>query len=170
MKVYGDEPSPASGTDSESARVRVGIADCAVGQPDAVLSSSGLGSCVGVALYDADSGVVGLAHAMLPEHDGDGNRTKYVDTAVEELLERMVEAGADPGGVVAKLAGGSDMFQFSDGSVGDRNVAAARETLADLGVEIVGEDVGGDHGRSLQLEGGTGDLRITSANREERTI
>jgi chemotaxis protein CheD len=64
------------------------------------------------------------------------------------------------------------MFEFdsTDRSVGDRNVAAAHETLAEFDIPIDAEDVGGDHGRSLELDGSTGDLHVRSASVGEHTI
>jgi len=167
MKVYSSDPSTESG-----GRVKVGIADYAVATGDARVVTSGLGSCVGVALYDPDAGIVGLAHAMLPEYDGSGDEAKYVDTVVPALVDEMRAKGADSTRMVAKLAGGSEMFEFTDdrGSIGRRNVEAARTELAALGIEIEREDVGGDHGRSLELHADTGALQVRSANQGETTL
>jgi chemotaxis protein CheD len=145
----------------------VGIADFAVGTDDAVLTTSGLGSCIGVVLYDADARVAGLAHAMLPSADSNANPAKFADTGIEALLTEMESHGADQANVSAKLAGGSTMFDFAgtDGgkSIGDRNVEAARQTLSKFGIDILAEDVGGSHGRSLELDGESGTLTIRSA-------
>jgi chemotaxis protein CheD len=84
----------------------------------------------------------------------------------------MEAAGASSRRLRAKLAGGSTMFEFdsTDRSVGDRNVAAAHETLAELDIPLDAEDVGGDHGRSLELEGATGALHVRSASIGEHTL
>ncbi|WP_380675638.1 chemotaxis protein CheD [Salinigranum sp. GCM10025319] len=168
MEIYTSDPS----TRRRSDRIKVGIADFAVGDSESLLSTSGLGSCVGVALYDARVGVAGLAHAMLPVRDGEGDEAKYVDTAIHALVVAMEREGAARGRIRAKLAGGSTMFEFesTDESIGDRNVAAARETLSALGIPVEGADVGGEHGRSLELDGATGELSVRSAASGDRTL
>ena len=168
MEVYKSEPPAKRTTD----RIKVGIADFAVGDEESHLSTSGLGSCVGIALYDQWAGVAGLAHAMLPDGTGKSDDAKYVDTAIEALIAAMEAEGAASRRLRAKLAGGSTMFEFesTDVSVGDRNVEAAHDALAELGVPVVAEDVGGEHGRSLELDGSTGDLRVRSAAAGEHTL
>jgi chemotaxis protein CheD len=168
MEVYKSGPPAHRST----GRVKVGIADFAVGDSGKTLSTSGLGSCVGIALYDSHAGVYGLAHAMLPDGEGKTEEAKYVDTAIEALVAAMEREGASRRRISAKLAGGSTMFEFesTEESVGDRNVAAARRTLAALDIGIDGEDVGGEHGRSLELDGETGDLHVRSASVGEQTL
>ncbi|WP_410764995.1 chemotaxis protein CheD [Haloferax sp. DFSO60] len=162
MQIYTTDTS-----DATPARIKVGIADFAVGTDSAVLTTSGLGSCIGVVLYDADAGVAGLAHAMLPTAEDASNPAKFADTGITSLLSEMKSHGADPSRVVAKLAGGSTMFDFAatDGgkSIGERNADSARHTLSELDIDIVAEDVGGSHGRSLELDVETGTLSIRSA-------
>ena len=170
MKVYdGSQTEPSEESDPE--RIKVGIAEYDVTTDDAVLTTSGLGSCVGVALYDSHTGTAGLVHVMLPvaEEMQDGNAAKFADTGTELLLEEMDAAGATADGIEAKIAGGSDMLDFSSGGagIGDRNVEQVSATLSAHDVPIVGRDVGGDHGRSLRLESATGELIVKSANRDE---
>jgi len=173
MKVY-DGSQAEGASDAPAERVKVGIAEWEVTTDGAVLTTSGLGSCIGVALYDTATGTSGLVHVMLPTAEGreNGNPAKFSDTGTELLLEEMGEAGADLGSVEAKIAGGSDMLDFSEGGsgIGVRNVEVVRETLAAHDVPIVAEDVGGDHGRSLRLEAETGDLVVKSANEGSATL
>jgi chemotaxis protein CheD len=163
MKIYG-------GTSSQPRR-RVGIADFAVTTDGAVLTTSGLGSCLGVALYDERAGVSGLIHVMLPEAPDDpANVAKYADTGLDAVLSEMDDVGATAGRVRAKLAGGSAMFAFDsqDEPIGERNVAVTRATLDRLGVPIDAADVGGDAGRSIRFHADTAELRIKSAGTERR--
>mgnify|MGYP000224069920 CR=1 FL=1 len=173
MKVY--DGSTTGSTDATSPeRVKVGIAEYEVASGDAVLTTSGLGSCLGVAVYDPGSTVAGLVHVMLPSHDEmeGGNEAKFADSGVRELVAAMERTGADRDGMRAKIAGGSDMLDFSqNGSgIGVRNVETGRRTLAEFDIPVVGEDVGGEHGRSLRLETATGDLVVKSANRDAITL
>jgi chemotaxis protein CheD len=174
MKVYDGSSQTEQTEDAEPERVKVGIAEYEVTTNEAVLTTSGLGSCIGVALYDTETGTAGLVHVMLPSADEmqDGNAAKFADTGTELLLDEMEGVGADPANIEAKIAGGSDMLDFSDSGsgIGDRNVTQVRETLEEYGIPIVGEDVGGDHGRSLRLESKTGDLVVKSANTENTRL
>ncbi|WP_254862459.1 chemotaxis protein CheD [Halovivax gelatinilyticus] len=165
MKTYGTEPGVPD-------PVQVGISELAVSEGENTLKSYGLGSCLAIALYDPDTGIGGLAHTMLPDGDQAENSDikpgKYADTAIRALLRRMVERGATYTDVEAKIAGGSDMFEFEsfgDG-VGKRNADAARAELEKLGVPLVSEDVGGNHGRTVEFTPGTGTLVIKSGNGE----
>jgi chemotaxis protein CheD len=151
-------------------RVRVGVAELAVESGDTRLTTSGLGSCVGVALADPQAEVAGLAHVMLPELPEGREETdkpaKTVEKGVEGLLTGVEAAGGDPDHLEAKLAGGSRMLDFSgvgDG-VGERNAARARDALADRGVSVVADDVGGSHGRSLELHPATWTLTVKSTH------
>lgn len=179
MKVYdgsqtdqtGDtEPEP----DSDPERIKVGIAEYEVTADGAVLTTSGLGSCIGVALHDTRTGVSGLVHVMLPEADevADDNEAKFADTGTELLVDEMESAGASVRDMKAKIAGGSDMLDFSDDgdSIGVRNAEMVRETLDEFNIPIAGEDVGGDHGRSLRFEARTGDLVVKSANEADARL
>ncbi|AQL43098.1 chemotaxis protein CheD [Halorientalis sp. IM1011] len=172
MKVYDSTTRTASSPEQE--RLKVGIAEYEVTTEDATLTTSGLGSCLGVALYDPEAGVAGLVHVMLPSADGveDPNVAKYADTGIETLLLEMERVGADRDRVRAKVAGGSDMLDFSENGsgIGVRNMQQVEATLEEFGVPLVSQDVGGDHGRSLRLDGASGDLTVKSANDGRKTL
>ncbi|MFC6872041.1 chemotaxis protein CheD [Halobellus marinus] len=190
MKVYTSDRSRPE-------RVKVGVAEYAVAESEASLVTSGLGSCVGIAIIDPDAGVAGLAHAMLPKAEANGgaapstasgtdpetgteghadggrpDEAKYVDTAVPGLLRSMAASGADRSNLEARIAGGSAMFEFgADGDgVGERNVAAAEEVLAAHDIPIVGRDVGGDYGRSLEFDVASGELSVRRAHGETQVL
>lgn len=173
MKVYDGSRTEGS-ADADPERVKVGIAEYEVTDGNVELTTSGLGSCVGVGLYDERTSAAGLIHVMLPTADEmqDGKPAKFADTGTELLIEEMERLGARTGDMVAKIAGGSDMLDFSEGGsgIGDRNVKQVKATLEERGIPIVGEDVGGDHGRSLRLEAATGELTVKSANRTNRRL
>lgn len=170
MKLYDSDRERSASPD----RVKVGVADYAVVSGDARITTSGLGSCLGVALTDSGSDVAGLAHVMLPTAettDGDA-AARFADTGIERLVAEMEAQGADRATMEARLAGGSNMLDLSGagGNVGCRNVTAARETLAELDVPVVGEDVCGSHGRSLTLDAGDGRLIVDSAHEGVTTL
>ena len=150
-------------------RVKVGVAELAVATGDTLVTTSGLGSCVGIAVADPPAKVAGLAHVMLPVESGTEPPTKpakSVPTGVAGLLDAVEEAGGHPARFEAKLAGGSQMLDFSGvgEAVGERNVDRTHEALEDGDVPIVAEDVGGSHGRSLVLNPSAWTLTVTSAH------
>ena len=143
----------------------VGIGEYRVARPPAVLVSLGLGSCVGVALYDPERKVGGLAHIMLPSSNGAGGITnpgKYADEAIRRMLEEMLRLGASRSRIVAKIAGGATMFKNCQNSIGERNVESVREVLRREGIRIVAEDTGKNYGRSIEFDVETGLLQVRS--------
>ena len=134
----------------------------------------GLGSCVAIALHDAIARVGGLAHVLLPQVIGQGepNRAKFASTAVPLLIEDMRALGAS-GPFVAKLAGGASLFGpllAMGGTVGARNIEAARAALEYARVPLVGEDVGGVAGRTVTLDVATGAFLVKTVRGGERAI
>jgi chemotaxis protein CheD len=159
--------------------VKVGIADMNVVKSPNVIRTSGLGSCVGVVVYDQAREVAGLAHVMLPDSklakSSELNIAKYADTAVEALVERVVKEGGRKCALKAKLAGGAQMFQFSTASsdimrIGPRNVEAVKQQLRRLNIPIVAEDVGGSSGRTIEFNPRTCLLSIRTVNQGVQEI
>ena len=155
----------------EVPRRKVGLSDAAVATDGSALVTSGLGSCLGVAVYHPTAGIVGLLHAMLPEaRTHPGADAKFVVEGVEALVADLAAAGAEPDGLRAKLAGAAEMLDLDvdtdGGSVGSRNVAAAERVLAEQDVPIVAADTGGNRGRSLRFETATGRLHVVYAGGE----
>ncbi|MDI3257249.1 MAG: chemotaxis protein CheD [Kyrpidia sp.] len=146
--------------------VHVGMADLKVVHCPDRLRSVGLGSCVGVALWDPVTKVAGLAHVMLPSAEGFSSpqRAKFADTAVDWLVELMMERGGRRERLQAKLAGGAQMFTFAGKNdllkIGPRNVEASRRALAKWSIPVVAEDVGGSTGRTIELYSEDGRLWI----------
>lgn len=174
-----DSSAAGSGTfatsDTATARRKVGLSDARVATDGEVLVTSGLGSCLGIALYDPTANVGGLLHAMLPAAEGrTGVDQKYVVEGVDALVGDLADAGADPTGLRAKLAGAAEMIEFDMGadtdSVGTRNVAAAEAALADHQIPIVDSDTGGDRGRSLRFDAVDGTLSVSYAGGETTVL
>ena len=125
--------------------VKVGMADLKVCKEPDSLTTLGLGSCVGICLYDPVTKVSGMAHIMLPDSkqiSRDKNPAKYADTGINLLISQMVALGANKSRLKAKIAGGAQMFAFnaaaeSLGRVGDRNVEAVKANLAALRIPII---------------------------------
>lgn len=157
--------------------VKVGMADLNICKAPDVIITLGLGSCIGIAVYDPTSKVGGLAHIMLPDSTKMKNNTniaKFADTGIVELVRRMEEAGAVRRRMVAKIAGGAKMFEVSGksdvGSIGEKNAIAARETLQQLGIPLLAEDTGLNYGRTVELHCDNGDFLIKSVGKPEKII
>lgn len=157
--------------------IKVGMADLNVAKVPNTLTTLGLGSCVGITLFDNVSKVGGLAHIMLPsslEIKNNSNKAKFVDTGIEELIDRMLAIGANRNNLVAKIAGGSQMFSFNSSSnilkIGERNVIATKEILKKLNIKILSEDTGGNFGRTIVFDPKDGSLHIRTIGHGEKTI
>ena len=152
----------------ESTIIKVKIADYKItGKPN-ILVTNGLGSCVGLSLYDETLGMGGLAHIMLPQSKSDIAPKffpRYADTAINIILAELKEHGCNPSNVVAKMAGGASMFPDlkKDGKgVGERNVEATMGILAAMKIPLMSSDTGGDYGRSIEFSTISGEMRIRS--------
>lgn len=157
--------------------VKVGMADLNVCKSPDMITTLGLGSCIGIALYDPVTKIAGLAHVMLPDSTqmkDNRNHAKFADTGIEDLLKKMIAAGASRARLVAKIAGGARMFEISSGSsignIGERNAQAAKQKLRQLGIPLKGEDTGLNYGRTVELYAETGEFRIKSVGRPNKSI
>ncbi|MCM3709918.1 chemotaxis protein CheD [Sporosarcina luteola] len=151
--------------------VRVGIADMNLVHAPNSIRTSGLGSCVGVVLYDESKKIAGLLHVMLPDSSlGRSDRlnaAKFADTGIYSLMELLKAEGVRPLSLKAKIAGGSQMFQFGSSDsirIGPRNVEAVKKELARLSIPIIAEDTGGSSGRTIEFDPMTSVLSIRTVN------
>ena len=151
--------------------VRMG--ELAVARNAEVLAAIGLGSCIGIALVDTKSRLAGLAHVLLPEPatGREGAPARFATTAVPALLDAMLKAGAARERLVAKMAGGASMFTGLTGNgivaVGMRNAEAVRRALAQLKIPLVGEDIGGNWGRTIHLQAQDGAYIVSNVRRDD---
>ncbi|MBM7555362.1 chemotaxis protein CheD [Halanaerobacter jeridensis] len=155
-------------------KIRIKMADLNIGKDGDILITSGLGSCVGVTLYDSKSQIGGMAHVMLPEfpeNKDDGNPAKYADTALDMLIDKLKKAGASKRRFEAKMAGGAQMFKFSNSSdkmrIGARNIEAVKKYLKKSNIPIKGSEVGKDYGRTMEFDVGTGKATIKTVKKDD---
>jgi len=151
----------------------VGIADIIVARAPEQLCCIGLGSCVAVFIYDPETRIGGVLHALLPrapdEKRSDG---KYADSGIRVLYSMIISKGANKRKLWAKLVGGARMFPNLDiqlRDIGGENVRQAKKTLRELRVRIVAEEVEGTKGRSAyySLQDGTVTLRTAFSTDKE---
>ena len=128
----------------------IGIGEYRVGSFP--MMTIGLGSCIGLTLYDPNIRVGAMVHIMLPESAGRTDRPgKYVDTAVPLLVKELVALGCKNRSIVAKIAGGASMFEYfgTNLNIGERNAGKVRILLQEHNIQLAAEDVGGKFGRSV---------------------
>jgi len=147
--------------------IKVGMADLRVAKAPQILTTLGLGSCVGIALYDNGNKIAGLAHIMLPDSTqikNNSNKAKFADTAMDVLLGELIKNGASRNKLTAKIAGGAQMFSLESQSemmkIGTRNVQATKTLLNILKIPLLAEDTGGNFGRTIEIYPDTGVLLV----------
>ena len=158
--------------------VKVGMADLKAIAGSGILTTLGLGSCVGIALYDRTTKVAGLAHIMLPSSKhirNNHNKAKFADTAVGQLLEIMIDMKARKEYITAKIAGGAQMFSFKEKAsellnIGERNVLATIETLKQHNIPVIAQDTGGNYGRTIELNANNGLLLVKTIGHGIKTL
>lgn len=157
--------------------IKVGMADLKVCKSPDGVTTLGLGSCVGIAIRDPSTKIGGLAHIMLPDSTSirnNSNIPKFADTGIDELVKQLIRAGASRSRLVAKIAGGAQMFAFQNKSdlvrVGERNVEAVRRKLQQLRIPILASDTGKNYGRTVIFYPETGDFVIKSVGKKDSVI
>ena len=152
--------------------IKVGIAQMDIVKAPNTIRTSGLGSCVGVVLYDEVKHVAGMIHIMLPDstlgRTGTLNVAKFADTGITALIEKLAAEGISKFTLKAKIAGGAQMFQFTSDKdsmrIGPRNVEAVKQELKKHGIHLISEDTGGNSGRTIEFDPGTSKLNIRTVN------
>ncbi len=135
----------------------IGIAEKVISKSPDKLVTLGLGSCVGLVLYDPVNKVGGLVHIMLPNAPAGavGNRFKFADTAIDDMIRLILQAGAVRHHLQAKLAGGAHMFNNAYNSdvmgIGKRNADICQKVLRENRIPIAAQDLGGTSGRSIEF-------------------
>jgi chemotaxis protein CheD len=143
---------------------------------DDVLVAYGLGSCLGIGIYDPTLQLAGLLHAVLPGHPNGrlDTNSRYVDTGIEMLLSEMQKAGAIRRRLVIRMAGGANMLNapgFSQAfNIGTRNVEAALATFGRMHMQLSSYEVGGTTGRTVRFYVSDGRMTIRTVGNQERVI
>jgi chemotaxis protein CheD len=157
--------------------IQVGMADVKMTRAPDRLMTAGLGSCIGICIYDKYIKLASLAHIMLPssvQAKNPENKAKFADTAIELVLAMMLKSGANRSRLQAKIAGGAQMFKFSGESdimkIGERNAKAVEENLQKHRIPLLARDTGGNYGRTITLDPETGDLLVRTIGHGERII
>jgi chemotaxis protein CheD len=155
MSVMMTSSDPSS-TGNQTAMI--GIGEYRVGSFP--MMTIGLGSCIGLTLYDDTLKVGAMVHIMLPDSAGRKDRPgKYADTAVPLLIKELTALGSKNRSIIAKMAGGASMFEYfgANLNIGERNADKVRALLKEHNIPLKKEEIGGKVGRSVTFfpaEGG----------------
>lgn len=160
--------------------ISVGIGEMQVARRGpTTLVCYGLGSCVGIALRDPVTGLCSLSHVVLPDstfgQSANGGPAKFADRAIPAALAAMKRLGAKMRTIEARIAGGAQMLKglglLGDRlDVGSRNIEAVEAILAAHEIPLIAADVGGSHGRTMQLHADSGLVIISTVGFGTKTI
>lgn len=155
--------------------IEIGIAEMKISEAPNILVTRGLGSCVGIVLYDSFKKIGALAHPMLPSIKNarfKSNPFKFVDSSVSLMLEEFKKRGSLIKNLTAKIFGGAHMFASippeSPLNIGARNISMTREVLNSFGIKIIAEDVGGNFGRTIFFDLDSGKVKVRTIFQGER--
>lgn len=153
--------------------VVVDIADMKVSdQPDDILITYSLGSCLGIALYDPIARVGGLLHCMLPlsridQDKARNNPNMFCDTGMTQMMQKLYDMGATKKNMIVKVAGGASLLDEKKiFNIGERNFIVLNKVLEVNKLKLAASDVGGTISRTVFLNMDTGLFIVKSGGKE----
>lgn len=159
--------------------INVGMGETRVTNSAATnLVAPGLGSCIGVTLFDPIVKVGGMVHVVLSDSSSVTKEItlfgKYADIAIPDILNKMYQLGAKKQNLIIKMAGGSQMFNLEKGAnilnIGMRNTIAVKLAFSKECLNIKASDTGGNKGRTLKLDVATGIVTVRIIGQLEQEI
>jgi chemotaxis protein CheD len=157
-------------------RIVIDVSDAKVSSdPDEVLATYSLGSCIGLCLYEPKAHIGGLLHFQLPDSTRDPNRAgerpfMYADTGTKILLDELLRLGANKRLIHVKIAGGATMPTGPKGfDIGKQNYLAIRKIFWQMGMMIESEDIGGSWPRNVYIDINSGTVTVRG-NGLEKTL
>ncbi len=148
-----------------------------VERSDDTLIAQGLGSCIGIAAYEPVRKIALLAHVMLPAAAAAApadQPARVAPQAVEAIVREVAKRGGMPKKLVVKIAGGAQVIKVPGMEdrlkIGQRNIAAVHEALAQHGLRVAGEDTGGSTGRTLTLYAANGRTTVRVVGGTEQPL
>jgi len=155
----------------------VGLGEMRISRdPNDVLIAFGLGSCLGIGMYDPVAKVGGMVHVVLPEQKSgaDPNLAKFVDTGIPLLLENVIAAGAVRSRLIVRMGGGANMLSSPGLSgifdIGSRNITKAHQVFKEMNIKLLIEEVGGQVGRTVRLYISDGRMTVRMMGTQERDL
>lgn len=128
--------------------------------------STVLGSCVATCMYDPVARIGGMNHFLLaepPKHLSQVEFDEHYGVFLMELLiNEMLKLGAVKSRIKSRVYGGANMnARLAD--IGGANAAFATQFLAQEGIDLVFQDLGGNDARRVNFLPATGRLRCRVA-------
>ncbi len=151
---------------SDYRRYALNIGETVVSKPPGEIVCYGLGSCLGLFLYDKFRKVGAGAHIWLP---GNGKECES-DEMLEVILKGMLDQGCFQETIRARLVGGAKIMNLPSGRIGQRNIEYVKKELRKRGIIICGEDTGGAHSRTARMDIESGTLSVNDSKRNFYTI
>lgn len=155
----------------------VGLGELVVSHdPEDVLVAYGLGSCVGIGMYNTLTHAGGLLHAVLPEmfNSNKDSATKFVNTGIPILYEKLKANGSEANHIQIFMAGGANMLINSQigttFDIGTRNVTAALQIFERMKLHLIGSEVGGNNGRTVRLYISSGRMTVRVIGGTEKEL
>ncbi len=141
-------------------------------EPDDVIVTYALGSCIAVMVYDPVRVAAGMIHYMLPLSETSPEKAKtkpamFADTGIPLLFQSMYKLGCRKQDLVVKVAGGGALYDDKGVfSIGKRNYTVLRKMFWKSSVIIAAEDVGGSKSRTARIYVGSGRCTVSSQGEE----
>jgi len=153
--------------------ITVEISDLKVSaDPEDVLVTYALGSCIAVMVHDPVRKAAGMIHYMLPLSETSLEKAKvrpamFADTGIPLLFQSLYALGAQKHDLIVKVAGGGALYDDKGlFSIGKRNYTMMRKMFWKTGVIVSAEDVGGAKSRTARLHVGSGRCTVSSQGEE----
>lgn len=157
--------------------IEVNMAEMKIAQAPAKLVTRGLGSCLGITVYDPFKKIGAMTHAMLPDIDKariKSNPARFVNSAIKKMVEEMEKMGSLRTHLIAKLFGGAHMFSFitydSALNVGQKNIDIAESVFKELGIKLAAQETGGTFGRTVELNLDDGKVLVKTISWGEKEV
>lgn len=143
------------------------------GNKDTILKSVAIGSCVVITAYDIQNQIAAMAHIMLPGRALENKKlpkTRYASNAIDELINVLLQNGANENKLEVCLAGGANILKRKDDNIWQDIIISVEELLAKRKIKIMAESLGGTMRRSVSLDVETGLLKCSIGDDPEKTL
>ncbi len=140
---------------------------------ETILRSNAIASCIVIVAYDPMKRLGALAHVMVPGVAPAGRtaqRTRYAADAIKEMMNRIIELGANEENIGVCLVGGGNVLKKKDDSICQANIESVTSILTDRGLNIQAKDLGGMLRRNVTLDVEKGTVRYTVGDGKEQLL
>lgn len=154
--------------------VDVQTGEVKTGDRNTILKSNGIGSCVVVAAIDSANGIGALAHIMLPGKAPptcpSGNRTRYAEDGIDEMLKQMLKQGSNMDSIQVCLIGAGNVLKREDDSICRDNIKSVTSILEKRDISIKVMSLGGYSRRCTSIDIANGWISCSVGDNRERVI